>query len=289
MNAISMRRLGQYGRFGNSLHQYAALSAVAQETNCEFQSPPWIGEYVFDLPNHRVTAQLPVYQECYDSAENPLVPSPRELVGHDFYGYAQYHTSWWTPERRTVWKDAFTPSPGWQNRMLPAMANFYGRGEERVGIHIRRGDYGQGGVYDAITPVEWYLAWLKKHWHALDNPVLFVASEDATLIEAFAGYHPETVETLGIGLQTIPYPYYSYLRQDLSSGKPHLIDFLPEWLMLRECDYLVMANSTFSFTAALCSTQAVRMFRPCIAESRFIEEDVWNCWPLRKDCPKKRK
>ncbi len=289
-NIITMRRLGSMGRFGNQLLQYAALSTYAHAHGCEFQCPHWIGEEIFGIPHNPVTVQLPKWVEQYDKDGQPRRATGNEMVNHDVHGWFQWNTQYWVrpPFKTNLWCHGYVFTEKWSRRLFSILEQLMYDVPSRtvVGIQIRRGDYGQGSSYDAITPVSWYLAWLKKNWNALNDPVLFIATEDRNLLTPFeqCGYDPKTVESLGIELQSTPYPYYNYTSEDLKSKKPHLMDFLPEWFGLTLCDYLLAANSTFSFTAAMCSPCLKHFYRPNIAEGRFSEEDIWNCWPLRRDC-----
>ena len=280
MAVVSMSKMGAMGRFGNELFQYASLFAYAQEHDCEFQCPAWVGEYLFDLPARPVTEKLPVFREARLNGEPlgyQLPPEGNEAVGHDFVGYCQWHTSWWTDERRVVW-DLFQEEHQ-QVRLLPALEFLHGD-NTRIGLHIRRGDYGQGLPWDALTPVKGYLDWLAEWWPKLEQPVLFIASEDRSLVAEFAAYDPQTVESLGVVLSTEPYPHYPYLKEDVASGDAHKIDFWPEWECLSRCHYLVCANSTYSFTAAMCDPWLKAFLRYDPAQAAIVQDDVWNTWPL---------
>lgn len=214
----------------------------------------------------------------------PVPPDAGELIGRDYAGWCQFPTAWWTEERRNVWDD-YLPSAAWLDRLSPAV--------ERlgyctlIGVQIRRGDYGQGSCYDAITPVQWYKDWLERNADRFDCPVVFVATENRELVAEFRRYSTVTVESLGIELQDRPYPHYNYLPEDLASGKRHLIDWFPEWFMLTQCCVLLAANSTFSLTAAMASRKHPQFWRPAWAEKALVKEDVWDCLPLRLDCPRK--
>lgn len=215
----------------------------------------------------------------------PVAPSGDELIGHDYAGWCQFPTAWWTAERRKVWND-YQPTQAWLERMNPALCKCGCC--TLIGIQIRRGDYGLGSCYDAITPVEWYKRWLDEHGDRIEYPVVFIATEDRDLVEAFTEYRPETVESLGIELRAEPYPRYNYLPEDLTSGKPHILDWFPEWFMLTQCDILLAANSTFSLTAAMSSRKSPQFWRPAWESESFVREDVFNCLPLRLDCPRQK-
>ncbi len=279
---LTMRRFGDMGRWGNQLLQYAALTAYAKERGAEFLHPPWLGESVFSGVERAkpVSERLPQYTERYDENGQPVAPEGDELLGRDFHGWAQWHTSWWTPTRREVWRQ-YELNERWRERMAPAL-EAVGR-RNLVGVHLRRGDYGQGLPWDAITPTSAYLAWLERHWAKFKNPLLFVASEDRALVRDFAAYEPQTVESLGVALEAKPYPLFNYLDEDLRGGAAHRLDFLPEWILLGHCGVLLAANSTFSFTAALWGPKTPLLFRPNGATGEFQYESPWNTWPLRKD------
>ena len=46
---ISFSKLGEYGRFGNQLFQYAFLRTQAKKLGVKFYCPKWIGDKIFDL------------------------------------------------------------------------------------------------------------------------------------------------------------------------------------------------------------------------------------------------
>lgn len=186
-----------------------------------------------------------------------------------------------------VWQD-YQPTKAWRNRLQPITDAFLQPGTT-IGIQIRRGDYGLGSCYDAFTPIEWYTDWLDMFWQSYQPARLFVATEDRELVEVFAKYDPVTVESLGVSLWTNPYPHCCYLPEDIESGKAHLLDWFPEWYALTQCNVLLAANSTFSLTAAMASRKAPEFWRPAWDWGSFIREDVWNCLPLRLDCPREAK
>jgi hypothetical protein len=117
---------------------------------------------------------------------------------------------------------------------------------------------------------------------------LFIATEDRELVEPFAEYSPVTVESLGVELRAEPYPRYNYLPEDIEGRQAHLLDWFPEWYALTQCDVLLAANSTFSLTAAMASRKQPKFWRPAWEWKSFVQEDVWNCLPLRLDCPRRK-
>ena len=284
---ITMSEHGMWGRWGNMLIEYAVLKAFAKEQQCELQIPPtWPGNYLFGLKEPPVTIQLPVYQEQYSGSNKctePVPPAGNEVVGHDFHGYGQYHTRWWTPERRDVWCGIYPIEPVLRHIEEP-VARFIDAGNTHVGIHIRKGDYGRDTFY--LTPGKWYLDWLEEWWPKLDHPVLYVATEDPADIEAFAAYDPWHQKRLGISMQDSPYTQLyerSRLRYDRRTHNSIDVDFFPDWWMLTQCEYLVTGNSTFSFTAGMASDYLKHFFRGVLPEGRIVEENLWDTWPMRHE------
>jgi Glycosyl transferase family 11 len=56
---ISFSKLGNYGRLGNQLFQYAFLRVTAQRLNTNFFCPAWEGDQIFDLKDEETRAVAP--------------------------------------------------------------------------------------------------------------------------------------------------------------------------------------------------------------------------------------
>ena len=285
---VTMRELNSRGRFGNQLLQRSFVKAYAQERQAAWGVTPWVGRHLFGLDDPGIAAILPKFAEMLQDGDShrPVAPVGDELIGYDYAGWCQFPTAWWNTERRKVWQD-YQPTAEWLDRLRP-ISEAFSRSGVTIGIQIRRGDYGLGSCYDAITPIEWYLHWLDGYAQYYSCPVrLFIATEDRELVEAFAKYNPSTVESLGVCLRADPYPHCYYLPEDIESGRAHLLDWFPEWYALTQCNVLLAANSTFSLTAAMASRKSPVFWRPAWEWESFVREDVWNCLPLRLDCPRK--
>lgn len=279
---ITMSRFGRsYGRWSNQLLQYAFLQCYARQHNLAVQLPPWVGNELLGVRDWPVTVRLPPINEQREKGSSQgIPPTGDELVGYDFHGQAQYHTSYYRPHREFI-RGLWRPTVALCRRMLRAELLLSELGQTRIGIHLRRGDYGRLIFY--ITPVQWYLAWLKVNWPRFDNPVLFVASEDRALVDEFREYNPQTAESLGVDLKTEPLPTYPYLPRDLREAKPHLLDFFPDWHLLAQCDVLVMGNSTFAFTAAMVARHLQECWRSRLSTQQFEQIDPWDSLPLLRE------
>jgi hypothetical protein len=279
-NYLTMTKFCRMGRFANQLLQYAFLRDYADAHSLELQLPPWVGESLFGIQTQPVTVKLPSRTEVYRPDGQPMPPNNAEFVNTDFVGWAQFHTRYLS-HYKDIWWNRFRPVESVAERFTNAMSQLRNMGDNIIGLHIRRGDYGESIKY--ITPVSWYLRWLENHWNDCDNSVLYIASEDRQLIDAFAKYRPVTTESLGVSLRTVPVKHYQYLRLDLHRQDPVQIDFYPDFYFLSHCDVLAIPNSTFSFAAGLCNPCLKRFFRSSLPHAGIVEEEIWNTYPLQHD------
>ena len=70
---ISFSRLGDYGRLGNQLFQYAFLRTTALRLGVKFYCPEWIGDSIFLLNDENEKAKEPVgiYRTYVEPSDNP--------------------------------------------------------------------------------------------------------------------------------------------------------------------------------------------------------------------------
>ena len=109
------------GRLGNMMFQYAVARAYAECHGAVLHAPSWIGQQIFELPNHPGPAQLPGIG--FDAF-------PDGRVNISLAGYFQYQEAV-DILSRTKLQEWFKIQPRWHNLI------------KRVGIaaHVRRGDY----------------------------------------------------------------------------------------------------------------------------------------------------
>jgi hypothetical protein len=278
---ITMRGFGRYGRWGNQLIQYAFLKCYARMHHLDVQIPPWVGNTLLGACDYPINTKLETVYEPLsgNSQSEPIAPTGTEYVNKDFAGYAQWPTSWYAPHRKYI-QCLLQPAVDVASRLAPAAGRLLARGRTRIGLHLRRGDYGRAIFY--VTPVVWYLDWLDCHWDALDRPVLFIATESKDLVKEFAAFDPVTVEDLGVNLRAETLPHYNYLGYDRRHPDPRQFDFFPEWYLLTQCEILLTPNSTFSFTAGMASDRLRHFFRSQLPTQRMEEEDIWNASPCQR-------
>jgi hypothetical protein len=281
MPIVTMQSLGCRGRFANQLFQYGFLRVYAKRYGAELQVRPWIGTHLFGLVDPPVSVALPT---CVERTEDGSIysqaapPVGDELLDHDFIGYGQHHTSYYTPDERVFWCDLFRPAKHVASRLEPAIDKLVYDNGTVVGLHIRRGDYGKGTF--PLTPIDWYLQWLKENWGRFYRPRLFVATEDQALLATFAEYDPWTAQRASVVLENEPHALYNYLPEDLTAGKPYLLDFYPDFYLLSQCHVIVGSNSTFNFAAAMLAPCLHEYWRASLLARNFVQTEPWNDYPL---------
>ena len=112
----------------------------------------------------------------------------------DFLGYFQYHTKFYAPHKE-FFRSLFKPVSKIDEKLQIVLQRLYSKGKTLIGLHLRRGDYGYGPFF--VAPSVWYKEWLDGFWETLDDPVLFIASDEPEeVIGDFEEYKPITSNDL---------------------------------------------------------------------------------------------
>jgi hypothetical protein len=258
---FSVSQLGRMGRFGNAVFQYMFAKTYARRFGMQFECPSWVGNYLFAANDLPLAHRFPIFREKDSHGrDDALIPAQaKPLVHRDIQGYFQYHTHYYAPDQAFL-RDVFQPAPHLRRRLDLGWERIARRGKTAVGIHVRRGDYGYGIFY--LTPVEWYQRWLEEVWPTLDDPFLYVASDDPAVTAAFARYQPVTAQDFRVNI-----------------GHPKL-NFFRDWYALTRCQQIAMPNSTFSFSAAMFAEPGVQCYRSSLPDRDFVPIDAWDAPPL---------
>lgn len=178
---ISFSKLGEYGRFGNQLFQYAFLRTQAKRLGVKFFCPPWLGEKVFLLndANEKTSSFSPlqIYQE--DPYQHGF--SDEALKIEDWTDIAGYFQSWEFFDS----DDIFT----WyrfDEDMFSDVREKYKTIDftRSVSVHVRLGDYLQGSLM-FYTPTPYYF---KRALSLLENTgTVLIFSEDVNLVKKYLG------------------------------------------------------------------------------------------------------
>lgn len=252
---LVMSTLGSNGRFGNQLLQYCLLRALGEVHEITVETPDWIGRWLFDLSDPYLGAPLPVLREEEGNLANLLLQKTgsKTIANHDIWGYGCYHTRFYQPHRDLM-RRLFTPGGHIFQRTDAANAMSAAKGKTLVALHLRRGDFGHDPFW--IAPEDWYLEWLQALWPQLNQPLLFIASDDPEIFRKFITYSPITAA-------------------DIAPPLPGA-EFYDDFHMLTQADYLAISNSTFSFVAAMLNERALCFVRPDSGAQQLVTFDPWN-------------
>ncbi len=284
---LRMSKFGRMGRWGNQVFQYAFLKSYALRNNLTVEIPAWIGEELYGFRDNPIGSKSleRVVEKGEHQIEDTIIPHLRmPLRNVDVEGWFQYHTSYYKPNQAYLMELFSEPSLPVLQRLTPIATRLREQGEDVIGLHFRRGDYGRNMFY--ITPVDWYVDWLKINYERYDKPVVFVATETLAILDELKAKFPQanyqTCETLGLDLKTKPLLHYNYLAKDKRDADPRQLDFFPDWFLLQSvCDAMLMPNSTFSFSAAWLSPFNKELWRSAPWLERFELIDPWNAYPAQ--------
>jgi hypothetical protein len=289
---LTMSSLGQLGRFGNQLFQYAFLRICAKNSGALVECPPWIGQTLFGHNDPPISRRLEPAIEIKDNEKilfdiiPEFIPYLEKIAGAkscrissdmlktgisgvDLWGFFQVSTHLLLPYQSYV-RELFQPVDDLRFTLEQGLENLRSRGNTVVAVHVRRGDYitQVRAGFTLVFPEAWYCKWLDTVWQDLEDPVLLVCSDDlGQVLPAFEKFSPVTPQDLKIELP--------------DSMKEINIDFYIDFFLLSHADLVVTSNSIFSFAACLLNKRAQKFMRPCWNFSaRFIEFDPWDSEPL---------
>ncbi len=251
---ISVQSIGVNGRFGTQLLQYGFARMYGHAHKLRVEVPYWVGRSLFCVNDPYPSKQRPQLVEDGDDFAFRLAGKrPETLANHDLWGYFCYHTECFRPYQ-DFFRSLYQPTPALIPLLDEAETRLRARGKAVVGLHLRRGDFGQANFW--VAPERWYLPWLRELWLKLPDPVLYIATDDRRTLAAFAEFSPVDSRDLDI---KIP-------------GAEYLIDFH----MLRTADHVAISNSTFSFVAAMLNQNAYSFVRPDRSTETLIPFAPWD-------------
>jgi hypothetical protein len=291
-SVLAMSSLGQLGQFGNQFFQYAFLRICAYKTGALVECSPWIGQTLFghnDAPISRrlepaieykndakiffdVIPEFIPYIEKKSGAKSRRISSDileQGIENVDLWGFFQTSTRLLAPYQGYV-RSLFQPVDDLKLPLEKGLETLRSKGKTIIGVHIRRGDYitHVRAGFTLVFSESWYCEWLDKIWKDLEDPVLFLCSDDIDgILPAFEKFSPITSRDLEVELPG---------RMQTAN-----IEFYIDFFVLSHCDFVVTSNSTFSFAACLLNERGQMFVRPhWNFEEKFIEFDPWDSEPL---------
>jgi FkbM family methyltransferase len=254
---VTMRTLGQNGRFGNQIFQYAYLRLYAEACGAQIETGDWIGRDMFELSDPLVIKPPPYLPESSFDTVAALAANSRPKVNVDLVGYFQLPTASFRPHR-SKFRALFELRPCVRDFVDRAWETFGASRRPVVALHLRRADFGYGRFW--VAPLQWYQRWLETVWTQWTDPILYVATDDPFALTAFGQYRPMHAGIL------------DWFPQDLR--------FVLDFVLLARSDALAIANSSFSFAAAMLNEHAKVFARPNPSSERLETFDPWDSKPL---------
>ena len=289
---LTMSAIGKLGRFGNQIFQYAFLRICGRASNARIETAPWVGQALFHIDDPPVSVHLDKLVESGSNMEGIFDVVP-EFMDHlewmtgskpgrigveamtegvrsgDVIGLFQWHSSAYRPHK-DFFRGLFQPRADllpWLDEPLVEMRK---QGKTIVALHLRTGDYRWLPQFSwtLTPPLEWWADWLRSVWKELDEPVLYLCSNDVSAVRPhFAEFNPFTSDDF----PTRPPPRLK--------GIP--VGFYRDYYVMTQADVLAASNSSFSFSAAMLNERATKFVRPhWDFRTRFIEFDPWDADPL---------
>jgi len=238
---ISFNQLGNLGRLGNQMFQYASLRGIAANRGFDFCIP---SEDVFGVSDPNVKNSKTSIYDAFDLDKYNKGLMPNKMLQEsgyhfdesifntcednvDLYGYFQSE-KYFKHIEDDIRKD-FT----FADYIVDFCQEFLEKevqSKEVISLHIRRGDYLHLQSFHPVPPIEYYVEALKK----LPNVPVIIFSDDPKWCKMQSIFDPD--------------------RFFISEGNPAEYDMC----FMSMCTHHVIANSSFSWWGAwLAKSQQV--------------------------------
>lgn len=228
---ITMKQLGEYGRLGNQLFQYAALKGASakrgyvvrlpREHELEFTD-------VFRIPERRLTAKeeeriVHRFREQGRNFNPKLFEIPDQCDIHGYFQSEKYFAHCAKSLRRAL-RFRSQVKRGADAAAVQAMGTRRPKGPPTISVHVRRGDYVALPEYHPLCSEEYYHRALDFIESRVGTARVVVFSDDVAWCRtAFTG------------------PRFCF-----SEGNDQAADLA----LMARCDHHVIANSSFSWWGA---------------------------------------
>lgn len=235
---LTIRTLGNNGRFGNQILQYCFAKGLAREYGAELEVPDgWIGRKIFQIEDRGITKNNAIQTSIDD------IPTQEQLdyLGTiDLHGYYQYQEACdlYSITDLRHWLKFIGPCQQYIKEKAIASIN-----QTTLVVHKRRGDYTQKpDMYCNISD------------QSFDKIITQVRKDmpDNTVVKILTEENPTQV---------------SYLD---AAGIGFMADFIE--MMFANC--LIRSNSTFSLTAGWYN-RTQNIWAPVVGEKTGWQDVEW--------------
>lgn len=253
---LTMASLGSYGRFAQTVNEYVAVRLYAEKYGMEFLTPDWVGHAFFSLDDPRLDPSvLPEFQGWLQKRKDfargfdGRVADPfrdRDL----FLGGSPINPM--LKERRADILSWLTPRPCWDRFLEPPVEALHRRGRTLVAVHIRQTDWWN----QDYTPLSLYLDWLDGLWPTLEDPVLFVATDEPSVVPEFARFNPTTPADFPVRWEGLEY--------------------LQDFHVMTRADILAISTGSFAATAAALNPSPRLLLHPAEGNRGLVPFEAWR-------------
>ena len=259
-NNVSMKSLGNLGRFGNRLWQYLFLRMYGLRNGLAIKVPEWEGDQIFGFSDERLSDDDQHESMIFfgnDDDDLELWEIDNAPYNVDFKGYFQHVPPQWGVHRQFI-RRLYGLKPKWGGAIEQLTLFLKREGRTLVTVHVRRGDY---RTYDhplfRLVPTDWYRALLDKIWPSLVRPLLHVSTDEPEMIKPeFADY--EQLDA-------------TFFGRDF--GIPENVR---DFVLLQEAEHLVACNSSFSTMAAVIGKPGQKCYLADFRAQSFTPYDPWT-------------
>lgn len=236
---ISFNQLGNLGRLGNQMFQYASLRGISANRGFDFCIPP---EYSFGVSDSNVKNSDTNIHTAFDLSKCNRFLEPNKMVKEsafhfdeylfnncddnvDLYGYFQSEKYFKHIEDQI--RQDFKFKPEVVNSCREIIENEIGS-NELISLHIRRSDYLQLQSFHPVPPIEYYIEALKK----LPDVSVLIFSDDIDWCLMQSVFDPDRF----------------FVSQTNSAEH--------DMCFMSMCRYHIIANSSFSWWGAWLAKSA---------------------------------
>ena len=275
-NLVQMSTLGRNGRFGNQIFQYFFLRLIEHELSFEIRFPQWLGNQLFCIPSSEelVGTTYPIdWGIAAQKTDTPELDLSRikklmdlnNTNSLDISGHFHHHTKH-LKKYKKLFEETFTLD-GHLVKQVQKRLHEIGS-DQVIAIHVRAGDYIDleklnGGYGFTITPsfseinktVQDLLAMAGE-----SRSLIYLASDDLD-------FSIQKLQSFGINCITC---------KDLFPNKSDFSDLFLDFCVLTLADYLLISNSSFSFSAAMLNKSGKSFFRPNVNNKKYQIFDPWD-------------
>lgn len=253
---LTMASLGSYGRFAQTVNEYVAVRLYAEKYGMEFLTPDWVGHAFFSLDDPRLDPSvLPEFQgwlqQRKDFARGFDEPAADPFRDRDlFLGGSPVNPM--LKERQADILSWLTPRPCWNRFLEPPVEALRRRSRTLVAVHIRQTDWWN----QDYTPLSLYLDWLDGLWPTLEDPVLFVATDEPSVVPEFARFNPTTPADFPVRWEGLEY--------------------LQDFHVMTRADILAISTGSFAATAAALNPSPRLLLHPAEGNRELVPFEAWR-------------